>query len=199
MTLSIPIPPRELQYFWPFLEYMMLPIMDRLRKLGVPNPVRSVRRILVIQRSTASAEPTYVLCPTKSIENAVEISIIQFVVSQAGWLTWEDFLWLVMVGRDKGPGGSLVLIDLSKNALKLQEEVSFLYENMEDKEIRPFSPVLRKMIQRYLQEVEMRNRYLKAVQKRYRDFDIYGRSLNFGFKDLEEDVANGDLDEVGQK
>ena len=55
------------------------------------------------------------------------------------------------------------------------------------------------MIQRYLQEVEMRNRYLKGVQKRYRDFDSYGRSLNFGFKDLEEDVANGDLDEVGQK
>ena len=43
-----------------------------------------------------------------------------------------------MVGRDKGPGGSLVLIELSKNALKLQEEVSFLYEIMKDKRNQTF-------------------------------------------------------------
>jgi hypothetical protein len=197
MTVAIPIPPPELlvRHFYPFLEYMMIPLRDRLSGMGVPDPIRSIRQILVLQPSQPPTKPPfYTLRPTKSIENAVEIAFIQSVISQAGWLTWEDFLWLVIVGRDKGPGGSLKLMCLSER--ELQKEVSFLYQLMKDKEMRPFAPVLRRMVERYLLEEQMRKKYRKAVQKRYRDFQSYGRSLNFGYHDLEEDIANGEVDDT---
>lgn len=194
MTVAIPIPPPELRYFYPFLEYMTIPLRDRLSGMGVPDPIRSIRQILVLQPSPwqpPTEPPFYTLRPTKSIENAVEIAFIESVISQAGWLTWEDFLWLVIVGRDKGPGGSLKLMCLSER--EHQKEVSFLYELMKDKEMRPFAPVLRRMVERYMLEEQMRKKYCKAVQKRYRDFQSYGRSLNFGYHDLEEDIANGEV------
>jgi hypothetical protein len=47
--------------------------------------------------------------------------------------------------------------------------------------------VMRKVIQKYLFEVEMKQLHKAAVQKRHRDFGTSGRTLKFGYSDLEQD------------
>lgn len=51
--------------------------------------------------------------------------------------------------------------------------------------LKPFQQILEKVIQTYLLEVEMRKKYNTIVCKRYRDFRDSGRSLNFGWEEIE--------------
>jgi len=51
--------------------------------------------------------------------------------------------------------------------------------------LNPLKPVFKKIIRRYLLEVEMRKKYNSIVGKRYRDFRMSGRSLSFGWEDIE--------------
>jgi hypothetical protein len=52
---------------------------------------------------------------------------------------------------------------------------------------KTFEPVLMKLIERSLLEMELRKIYPEEVKTRYRDFATSGRSLNFGTEDLEGD------------
>jgi hypothetical protein len=56
-----------------------------------------------------------------------------------------------------------------------------------EKKLRPFKTVFEKVIQRYLLEDEMRKTYNSTVGKRYRDYRLFGRSLNFGWEDIESE------------
>ena len=84
-------------------------------------------------------------------------------------------------------GGCLTLYELSRNKKRLDEKLLFLDDIMEEPEIKPFEPVLRKLIERSLLEMELRKIYPEEVKTRYRDFATSGRSLNFGAEDLEGD------------
>jgi hypothetical protein len=52
----------------------------------------------------------------------------------------------------------------------------------------PFDAVLRKVMARFELHLEMREKYPAAIAERYRDFINVGRSLNFGYADLEMDI-----------
>ena len=69
-------------------------------------------------------------------------------------------------------------------------------------DVKPFKAVLDKVIRRYLLNVKMRKRYHAAVCKRYRDFKESGRSLKFGWDEIEEEnraIESKLLEEVGAK
>jgi hypothetical protein len=68
--------------------------------------------------------------------------------------------------------------------------------------VKPFKPVLDKVIRTYLVEAEMRKRYHAAACKRYRDFKNSGRSLKFGWDEIEEEskaIESKSLEDVGAK
>jgi hypothetical protein len=70
----------------------------------------------------------------------------------------------------------------------LQSKVYFLSLLLEQEALAPFKSALEKVIQRFLLfEVGMRKKYPAAVGKRYRDFRESGRSMDFGWEELEEE------------
>jgi hypothetical protein len=54
-----------------------------------------------------------------------------------------------------------------------------------ERKLWPFKPVFESVIRRFLLEAEMKKKYKSTVEKRYRDFWESGRSLNFGWEDIE--------------
>src|SRR5438046_7253631 len=63
---------------------------------------------------------------------------------------------------------------------RLRTELSFLDHLMEEDRIKWFAPIMPKVIQRFLLEVD-----ITVVEKR--GFSSSGRTLNFGYDDLELD------------
>ena len=69
-------------------------------------------------------------------------------------------------------------------------------------DVKPFKAVLDKVIRTYLLKVEMRKRYPAAVCKRYRDFKESGRSLKFGWAEIEEEskaIESKSVEDLGAK
>ena len=147
---------------------------------------------LDLKPSMPNKTSSYYLRQSSTIDDAVEAGVMQFVISQVGWLSWEDYIWLVVASKRGGFAGVVTLLIWTRDPKRLEKEVTFLSSLLNQSDIAPFAPVLRKVIERYMLEVEVRKKHLKAVQKRYRDFASYGRSLNFGYKELEEDIADGE-------
>jgi hypothetical protein len=159
------------------------------------NPTAAVFRILDPIDANSAKAFFYRPRPSSDISNLSEIETIQSVVAQSGWLAWEDYLWLV-VASDRGGfrGFSSLIVWLQQDPKRLDEEISMASYILSNDDIKPFVPVLRKVMDKWLVDADLRTKYPQAVGNRYKDFRLYGRSLNFGAKDLEEDIANGEVE-----
>lgn len=113
------------------------------------------------------------------------------VVDETGWLTWVDYIHLVLAAFGWGTGDRLLFYTRwSRNEKLLRDQVLLMAEVLQEPKGEPFAPILRKVISRGLAEFELRKIYLEEVKNRCRDFREFGRSLNFSAEDLERDRVN---------
>lgn len=175
---SISGPTRDLQYFSPIVDWILGTIRDRLSELGV----------------TVLDDPAVECLPSKQIPSSAsypippdaELDIVKLVVDQVGWLTWDDYLHLVVASHRGGPESAGALFDWTRDGKELDKYLHFLRLLMKrEVKLRPFKPVFEKVIRRYLLEVEMRKKYGSIVGKRYQDFWESGRSLSFEWEELD--------------
>src|SRR5208282_141668 len=108
-----------------------------------------------ISQNSASIEPKH-----EVVGKADEVGYLKFIVEEVGWLDWDEYLYLEVA--EQSPWGSeseMVLYRWVDEPNRLQQELSFLNNLMEEDRIKPFAPVMRKVIQRFLLEVDMRKEY----------------------------------------
>jgi len=175
---SMPERTWDLAYFTPLVAWIIeITIHERLSTLGVKCPVwGGVEWIFTNHNLSPVSYPK---------PSDAELELIKHVVEEVGWLTWNDYLHLVVAWRCRGPKSMPALLLWTDNG-NLDKYFGFLKLLMRNKvKLRPFKPVFEKAIQRYLLEVEMRKKYRSIMGKRYEDFWTFGRSLNFGWKDIE--------------
>jgi hypothetical protein len=190
LTLHLPRIPKPfvgLEEFSPFIDWALRPVHSKARLLGVDFGDRLVRNVLLTDRTTVSNTPDLNQNSSISNEDFVGIDAVQHVVEQIGWLTWEDYCYLVVAVTYGGVGGALSLYSWTKDGKRLQTKLRFLKALLLRPKVMPFAPVLKKVIKRYLWEVEMRKKYPEAVCRRYRDFESSGTTLDFNEQDLERD------------
>ena len=58
---------------------------------------------------------------------------------------------------------------------------------MQRPEVKPYVPVLKKVIKRFLWDPEMKKKYPEAMRRRFHEFEKSGLTLNFTEADLERD------------
>jgi hypothetical protein len=58
--------------------------------------------------------------------------------------------------------------------------------------VKPYVPVLKKVMKRYLWNMEMRKKYPRAVGRRFAKFEDSGLTLNFTERDLEREKTHLD-------
>ena len=172
--------------------------------LGIAHPVRSIPDFVHTNDSALSSTPVH--HEPEIVHNATEINQLQSVVEEAGWFSWDEYLRLVVTSQSPwGVEGVLSLYEWTDEPNRLTNEIRFLKQLMKEEAIKPFAPIMRKVIQKYLLEVEMKKMHKTAVQKRYRDFRLSGRTLKFGYSDLEQDEhelagkSNGPVSDSGVK
>ena len=191
-----PKPTDTLRCFYPFVDWALLHIDSRIAALGVKNHKR-------VLDSTVFRSPSMRISIPEEMDFALQLSVIKRVVSQAEWLTWNEYLDLVIAsdcGGHKQCGGAL--LRWTKHPKELKKKLLFLWFMVDDVDVKPFKAVLDKVIRRYLLNVKMRKKYHAAVCKRYRDFRESGRSLKFGWDEIEEEskaIESKSLEEVGAK
>ena len=186
---DIPRATSDLRYFSPFVDWALSPIHERLADLGV----KSTDEILFAAGLPLISALSWTLRRSSEPSQrnvAVELNTIKAVVAEAEWLTWNEYLLLVVADHSGGFEGAGTILLLSEDPKELQRKVHFLSLLIEQKILEPFKPVLEKVIQRYLLEEEMRKKYGAAVAKRYLDFRESGRSLKFEWNDLEKGSKN---------
>ena len=189
----------RLRYFYPFVDWAYWALLDinlRIAPLGVKNPKQ-------VLDPTVFSSPSRRISVADEMDYALQLSVIKRVVSQAEWLTWNEYLELVIVSDCGGyKQTAAALLDWTKQPRELQKKIRFLSLMMKQEDVKRFKPVLDKVIRTYLLEVEMRKRYPAAVCKRYRDFEESGRSLKFGWDEIEEEnkaIESKSLENVGAK
>ena len=186
----------NLRYFYPFVDWALFAINMRIADLGVENPKR-------VLDSTVFRSPSMRMSIPDEMDYAIQLSVIKRVVKQAEWLTWSEYLDLVIASDCGGYKQRwAVLSDWIKRPKELKKNFLFLSLMSKEADVKPFKPVLDKVIRRYLLEAEMRKRYHAAVCKRYRDFEKSGGSLKFGWDEIEEEskaIESKSLEDVGAK
>jgi hypothetical protein len=109
------------------------------------------------------------------------------VIEEAGWLTWEEYCYLI-VATSWREGGRLRVYDWAENPEQLARELCYLESVMRSyPTVKPYVPVLKKVIKRYLWDMEMRKKYPGAIGRRNREFEKSGLTLNFTELDLERE------------
>jgi hypothetical protein len=58
---------------------------------------------------------------------------------------------------------------------------------LDDPKVKPFAPVLKKVMKRFFWEEEMREKYRETMGRRYREFKSYGMTMDFSLQDIEYD------------
>lgn len=183
---NIPKPTHDLRYFSSFIDWALWPIDQRLAYLGI----KSTGEVLFATGLPLLSALSWRLrgsSESSSCNPAVELTTIKLAVSEVGWLTWNEYLYLVVADHSGGFEGFGTLVALVSDPDELQDKVNFLSFLLEQEVLTPFKSVLEKVIQRFLLEVEMKKKYPAAVGKRYRDFWESGRSMDFGWEELEEE------------
>jgi hypothetical protein len=176
---------RDLRFFSPFVDWALAPIRYRCEKLGVSSPEDSVWSFLIPLAEQSSRE---LGMSALSTPLDPDLKLIQSVVAETGWLSWVEYIHLILASLVGGNGSRLRFFEWSRNERQLQREVRFLEDLMkEEMELEPFVPILKEVIRRCLAELELKKRYPEEVRNRHRDFYVEGRSLSFGATDLEND------------
>jgi hypothetical protein len=187
-NLSLPPtlwPQATLRHFAPFMDWALFPIHHRLELLGVTWAGIFMRRVLCQNKEGIST-----LHPSESIseKDPADIATIHLVVQQAGWLTWDEYCYLIVAGTYSAfAGGAPALRHWAKDPERLQKELDSVTRIMRYPGVLPFAPGMKKVVKRFLWEVEMRKKWLEGVQRRYREFTSSGTSLDYSLEDLELD------------
>jgi hypothetical protein len=183
-----PDPASALRYFAPFLDWALFPIHYRLKTLGIDSTSGFVRRVIFQRdKNAASSSVSLAQCPSLSNKDLIRLGCVHDVVQQAGWLTWEEYCYLIVAGS-WGEGGGLLPYEWAKRPERLQKELQFLNSVMRYPEVKPYVPLLKKVIQRFLWEMELRKKYPETMGLRYRKFEKGETTLDFN----EEDIARDD-------
>ena len=182
----LPKPVYDLRWFSPFVDWALTPVHSRCQKLGLSVPENSIWSFLVLSLATESSHKLGMSALSTPLDP--DVKLIQSVVAEMGWLTWVDYIYLILASARGSIGGQSRFVEWSRNEKVLQKEVLLLEDLMaEAKTLEPFLPILREIIRRCLAELELKKTYLDEVRKRHCDFLYEGRSLNFGVEDLESD------------
>ena len=171
-----PQPTEFLKPFSPLVDWVLAPIRHRLAVLGVELPNEPPLEFFTEVRN-------YKLYP--DLPDA-ELDILKLVINEVGWLTWDNYLHLFVAWRCRRNYGYRAGYLTEHTRQELDEYLATVRGLMNCvKKVRRFKRVFEKVIQRYLLEMEMSEKYKSIVRKRHRDFHMFGRSLNFGWDDIE--------------
>jgi hypothetical protein len=114
------------------------------------------------------------------------------VIEEAGWLTWKEYCYLIVATSWHEDDGHRVY-DWAKNPERLAKELRYLESVMRSyPAVKPYVPVLKKVMKRYLWDMEMREKYPGAIGRRFREFEESGLTLNFTERDLEREKTHLD-------
>jgi hypothetical protein len=174
---SSPEPARYLDLFSPLADWILGTIRVRLSAFGIKLPDLEISPPKYIRSRTSYPNPT-----------DAELDVVKLAVDEVGWLTWNDYLHLVVAWRCRGYESEAALSDWISDGKRWDEYLELIRLLMKHEEnLRPFKTVFEKVIERYLLEVEVRKKYNSTVGKRYRDYWSSGRSLDFGWEDIESE------------
>jgi hypothetical protein len=191
-------PAKDLQYFSPLTHWILGTIRHRLSELGVKvlKPLPDPPAVKILPSKQIPSSTSYPNPPD------AELDIIKLVIDQVGWLTWNDYLHLLVASHCGGTERATALFDWTRDRKRLHQYLHFVRLLMKlEIKLKPFKPVFKKVIRRYLLEVEMRKKYNSIVGKRYRDFRTSGRSLDFEWEDIEaesKEIALGSTQKDGK-
>src|SRR5271170_6143332 len=94
-TRSTPKRTDRLRHFYPFVDWALLDINIRIAALGVKYPKR-------VLDCTIFSSPSMRMSVPDEMNYALQLSVIKRVVNQAEWLTWNEYLELVIVSDCDG-------------------------------------------------------------------------------------------------
>lgn len=183
--------------FGSLTDWALFPVYMKTDKLGFFRDVAAWQLFWHLHKENSPWD--YTFTPhntTNSINHAVRVAFVESIVSQIGWFSWDEYLQLVYIHSFR-TGGNLHELDRKAEDPELwKEEIRSFVFHMETDVVKPFVPVLRKVLDRYLWEEDMRCKYLERVQKRYWNYMNFGGTLVFDETDLQD---NGAVDSSGKQ
>ena len=188
-TISLPRTPDpnfSLGEFSPFVEWALFPIHYRSKLLGVDFPNSFIRWVLSTQATESTLSELHQSSSISS-KDLIRIISVHDVVQQAGWLTWEEYCYLIVAGT-WGEGGGALVHEWAKTPKRLEKELRYLETVMRYPGVKPYVPVLKKVIKRVVWEMEMMKKYPETMGLRNRKFEKGETTLDFN----EEDIARDD-------
>jgi hypothetical protein len=178
---------RDLHSFRKLTKYALSDIQYKAERLGLHHRSATWRTLAPPPKSRDDSWPFSPRERIASIDHAVDVAFIENIVAQVGWLSWDEYRELIYVDCFSiNPGVMWPLDELVSDPTSWRKEIRFFYSLMKTDNAKPFAPVLRKVIDRCVWLHDMRSKYPLAVQKRDRDFDAFGRTLNFTEKELQD-------------
>jgi hypothetical protein len=122
------------------------------------------------------------------------------VIQEAGWLTWEEYCYLIIASSFSEDGAFLVM-NWTKTPNRLHKELHHLESIFRYSKVKPYVPVLKKVMKQFQWDAEMRNKYPEAVYRRLQEFIESGLTLNFTEQDLKRDekARIDSIHKVGQE
>jgi hypothetical protein len=188
-SLSVPRTPEPeyaLVAFGPLISWALLPIHDRSEALGIESPSRFIRRVLFTEHARGATLSELRQLSTVSSTDVARFVALHKVIQDAGWLTWEEYCYLIVATSFREGGAFLVFVWL-KTPKRLAKELHHLESIIQYPCVEPYVPVLKKVIKRFRWDTEMRRKYPETMNRRFLDFKKSGLTLNFTEPDLERD------------
>lgn len=168
------------------IDWALFPIHYKSKSLGIRSLSTFIRGVLFIDHDRGSTLSE--LRQRSAISDADltrAISLHRFV-QEAGWLTWEEYCYLI-VATSWSKGDLLIAFEWARDPKRIPKELQYLKSVMQRPEVKPYVPVLKKVIKRFLWDPEMKKKYPEAMRRRFHEFEKSGLTLNFTEADLERD------------
>jgi hypothetical protein len=110
-------------------------------------------------------------------------------------LTWDEYCYLIVAGT-WGEGGGVLVHEWAQTPKRLEKELRYLEIVMRYPGVKPYVPVLKKVITRVVWEMEMMKKYPETMALRNRKFEKGETTLDFN----EEDIAREETQQAdGEK
>jgi hypothetical protein len=90
------------------------------------------------------------------------------IIQEAGWLTWEEYCYLI-VASSWHEGGGLLVYDWAKSPKRLAKELRLLKSILQYLKVKLYVLVLKKVMKQFLWETEMTRNHPEAMHRRSRD------------------------------
>jgi hypothetical protein len=182
-----PPPPNiALKQFSPFIDWVLHPITSRLKNLLISDNADIVVRAALLTNRTVSVPSSAQPQDSSLSETDSIVYSAWIVIEKEHWLTWEEYCLLVIAHTFSGEG-CLSLYARKRHMKWFDMNFRLMRYALDDPKVKPFAPVLKKVMMRFFWEEKMREKYRETMGRRYRQFKSYGMTMDFSLQDIEYD------------